>query len=176
MTEQKSPAELAAEASSEDTRSFVRRATRRKYTPEEKVRIVLEGFRGEIGISTLCRREGIHPTVYYAWLKDFTEAEKARLHVDSARDATRAEVEVLKRERDQLKQLVAELSLQVHMLKKQPCPASTEEAIPADDSAREGTGAGHGGSLTLVSARSLAFPGDRGGYLLPVEAVAVDGE
>ena len=125
MTAQKSPAELAAEASSEDTRSFVRRvkrATRRKYTPEEKVRIVLEGFRGEIGISALCRREGIHPTVYYAWLKDFMEAGKARLQADSARDATQAEVEALKRERDQLKQLVAELSLQVHILKKTAVP------------------------------------------------------
>ena len=125
MTEQKSPAELVAEASSEDTRSFVRRvkrATRRKYTPEEKVRIVLEGFRGELGISALCRREGIHPTVYYAWLKDFMEAGKARLQADSARDVTRAEVEALKRERDQLKQLVAELSLQVHILKKTAVP------------------------------------------------------
>lgn len=125
MTEQKSPAELVAKASSEDTRSFVRRvkrATRRKYTPEEKVRIVLEGFRGEIGISALCRREGIHPTVYHAWLKDFMEAGKARLQADSARDATRAEVEALKRERDQLKQLVAELSLQVHVLKKTVVP------------------------------------------------------
>jgi transposase len=125
MTEQKSPAELVAEVSSEDTRSFVRRvkrATRRKYTPEEKVRIVLEGFRGEIGITALCRREGIHPTVYYAWLKDFMEAGKARLQADTARDATRAEVEALKRERDQLKQLVAELSLQVHMLKKTAVP------------------------------------------------------
>jgi transposase len=124
MTEQRSPAELAAEASSEDRRSFVRRvkrATRRKYTPEEKVRIVLEGFRGEIGISTLCRREGIHPTVYYAWLKDFMEAGKARLQANSARDTSRAEVEALKRERNQLKQLVAELSLQVHILKK-PAP------------------------------------------------------
>ena len=125
MAEQKSPAELVAEASSEDTRNFVRRvkrAIRRKYTPEEKVRIVLEGFRGEIGISALCRREGIHPTVYYAWLKDFMEAGKARLQADSARDATRAEVETLKRERDQLKQLVAELSLQVHILKKTVVP------------------------------------------------------
>jgi transposase len=125
MIEQRSPAEVAAEASSEDTRSFVRRVkrtTRRKYTPEEKVRIVLEGFRGEIGISALCRREGIHPTVYYAWLKDFMEAGKARLQADTARDATRAEVEALKRERDQLKQLVAELSLQVHILKKTALP------------------------------------------------------
>ena len=125
MIEQRSPAEVVAEASSEDTRSFVRRVkrtTRRKYTPEEKVRIVLEGFRGEIGISALCRREGIHPTVYYAWLKDFMEAGKARLQADTARDATWAEVEALKRERDQLKQLVAELSLQVHILKKTAPP------------------------------------------------------
>ena len=125
MIEQRSPAELAAEASSEDTRSFVRRvkrATRRKYTPEEKVRIVLEGFRGEIGITALCRREGIHPTVYYAWLKDFMEAGKTRLEADSARDATRAEVEALKRENERLKQLVAELSLQVHVLKKTVVP------------------------------------------------------
>jgi transposase len=79
MAEQKSPAELLAEASSEDTRSFIRRvkrATQRKYTSEEKVRVIVEGFRGEIGISASCRREGIHPTVYYAWLKDFMEAGK----------------------------------------------------------------------------------------------------
>ena len=121
MTEQKSPAELVAEASSDNAKSFVRRvkwATGRKYIPEEKVRIVLEGFRGEISISALCRREGIHPTVYYAWLKDFMEAGKARLQADSARDATQAEVEAVKRERGQLKQLVAKLSLQVHILKK----------------------------------------------------------
>jgi len=92
MTEQKSPVELAAEASSEDTRSFVRRvkrATRRKYTPEEKVRIVLEGFRGEIGISALCRREGIHPTVHHAWLKDFMETGKARLQAVGRRNSIR---------------------------------------------------------------------------------------
>jgi len=121
MIEQRSPAELAAEASSEDTRSFVRRvkrATRRKYTPEEKVRVVLEGFRGEIGISALCRREGIHPTVYYAWLKDFMEAGKARLEGDTLREATRAEVEVLKREGERLRELVANLSVENLVLKK----------------------------------------------------------
>ena len=93
-------------------------------------------------MSIVSRREGIHPTVYYAWLKDFMEAGKARLHADSARDATQAEVKALKRKSDQLKQLVAELSLQVHILRKQPHPASTEEAIAADDGPREGTGAG----------------------------------
>jgi putative transposase len=125
MAKQKSPAELAAEASSEETLSFIRRVkrtTRRKYTPEERVRIVLEGFRGEIGITALCRREGIHPTVYYAWLKHFMEAGKARLETDSARDATSAEVEAIRRENKRLKQLVAELSLQVHVLKKTVVP------------------------------------------------------
>ena len=80
MIEQRSPAKLATEASSEDTRSFVRRVKRtaqRKYTPEEKVRIIQEVFRGDMGISTLCRQEGIHPTFYYSWLKDFTEVGKA---------------------------------------------------------------------------------------------------
>lgn len=125
MTDSVSTAEVEAQRHSDETRAFVRqvkRVTRRRFTPEEKVRIVLEGFRGEIGISALCRREGIHPTVYYAWLKDFMEAGKARLQADSARDATQAEVEALKRERDQLKQLVAELSLQVHILKKTAPP------------------------------------------------------
>jgi len=125
VTDSVSTAEVEAQRHSDETRAFVRqvkRVTRRRFTPEEKVRIVLEGFRGEIGISALCRREGIHPTVYYAWLKDFMEAGKARLQADSARDATQAEVEALKRERDQLKQLVAELSLQVHILKKTAPP------------------------------------------------------
>jgi transposase len=108
----------------------VKRATRRKYTPEEKVRIVLEGFRGEIGVTALCRREDIHPTVYYAWLKDVMEAGKARLQADSARDATQVEVEALKRERDQLKQLVAELSLQVHILKNPAPPPRPSPATP----------------------------------------------
>lgn len=111
MVQERSPAEVQADAKTEETRQFVRRVrrvTRRKFTPEEKVRIVLEGFRGEIGVSALCRREGIRPNVYYAWLKDFMQAGKARLQADTARDATQAEVEALKRERDQLKQLVAE--------------------------------------------------------------------
>ncbi len=163
MTKQKHRAELAAEASSEDTLSFIRRmkrTTRRKYTPEEKVRIVLEGSRGEIGITALCRREDIHPTVYYAWLKEFMEAGNARLEADSARDATRAEVEALRRENERLKQLVAELSLQVHVLKKQPFPTSTEGAVPADDSAGEGSCAGCGSSLAPTSARGVALLGD----------------
>ena len=81
----------------------VKRVTRRKFTPEEKTRIVLEGFRREVSIRELCRREGIRPNVYYAWLKDFVEAGKERLQHDTAREATRAEVEELKRENLRLK-------------------------------------------------------------------------
>ena len=81
-----------AEERSQETRSFVRQvraATRRKYTPEEKIRIVLEGFRRETTVNDLCRREGIKPHSYYAWTKEFMEAGKERLTRDSVRDATR---------------------------------------------------------------------------------------
>jgi transposase len=83
---------------------------------------VLEGFRRDVPIRDLCRREGIRPSTYYAWLKDFMEAGKDRLTRDTTRDATRAEVQGLKRENARLKQLVAELSLQVHVLKKTAVP------------------------------------------------------
>ena len=125
MAEKRSQAEMRAEAATEETKQFVRRVrrvTRRKFTPEEKVRIVLEGFRGEVKVSDLCRREGIRPNVYYAWLKEFMEAGKTRLEADTVRDATRAEVEGVKRENERLKQLVAELSLQNLVLKKTAVP------------------------------------------------------
>ena len=115
----------AAEERSQETRSFVRRvrsATRRKYTPEEKIRIVLEGFRREVTVNDLCRREGIKPHSYYAWTKEFMEAGKERLTRDSVRDATRQEIQALKRENDELKQLVAELSLEAYRLKKTAIP------------------------------------------------------
>jgi transposase len=121
----RSTAEVAAEAVTDETRQFVRRvrrATRRKFTPEEKVRVVLEGFRREVPVSELCRREGIRPNVYYSWLKDFMEAGKLRLQADTVRDATRAEVDGFRRENEQLKQLVAELSLEVLVLKKTAVP------------------------------------------------------
>jgi transposase len=114
-----------AEARTEETKRFIqdiKRITRRKFTAEEKIRIVLEGFRRDTPIRDLCRREGIHPGTYYAWLKDFMEAGKERLVRDNIRDATRAEVQDLKRENNRLKQLVAELSLQVHVLKKTAVP------------------------------------------------------
>ena len=114
-----------AEARSEETKQFIRdikRITRRKFTAEEKIRIVLEGFRRDTPIRDLCRREGIRPSTYYAWLKDFMEAGKDRLQRDTARDATKVEVNGLKRDNTRLKQLVAELSLQVHVLKKTAVP------------------------------------------------------
>ncbi len=114
-----------AEARSEETKRFIRdikRVTRRKFTAEEKIRVVPEGLRRDTPIRDLCRREGIRPSTYYAWLKDFMEAGKERLQRDTARDASRAEVEALKRDNERLKQLVAELSLQVHVLKKTVLP------------------------------------------------------
>ena len=114
-----------AEARKEETKRLIRdikRVTRRKFTSEEKIRIVLEGFRRDTPIRDLCRREGIRPTTYYAWLKDFMEAGRDRLQRDTVRDATRAEIQELKRENTRLKQLVAELSLQVHVLKKTAVP------------------------------------------------------
>ena len=115
----------AADERTEAARSFVRTvkvATRRKYTPEDKIRIVLEGFRREATVSDLCRREGIKPHSYYSWIKEFMEAGKERLTRDSVRDATREEVHQLKRENGELKQLVADLSLEVYRLKKTSIP------------------------------------------------------
>jgi transposase len=114
-----------AEARTQQTRQLIRdikRITRRKFTAEEKIRIVLEGFRRDTPIRDLCRREGIKPGTYYAWLKDFMEAGKERLTRDITRDATRTEIQEIKRENARLKTLVAELSLQVHVLKKTAAP------------------------------------------------------
>ena len=113
------------EARTQETKQLIRdikRVTRRKFTAEEKIRIVLEGVRRDTPIRDLCRREGIRPGTYYAWLKDFMEAGKERLTRDIARDATNGEVKEIKRENARLKQLVAELSLQVHVLKKTAVP------------------------------------------------------
>jgi len=121
----------AAEVRTQQTRSFVQQvrvAARRKYTPEEKVRIVLEGFRREVTINELCRREGIKPGAYYAWTKDFLEAGKERLTRDTVRDATRGEIDALKRENGDLKQLVADLSLDVYRLKKTAVPSLEDGA------------------------------------------------
>ena len=96
----------------------IRRKTRRRYSSEEKIRIVLEGLKGEESIAEICRQEGISSNLYYNWSKEFLEAGKRRLMGDTKREASRPEVGVLRQENDQLKQLVAELSLRNRLLKK----------------------------------------------------------
>jgi len=96
----------------------IKRKTRKRYSAEEKIRIVLEGLRGEESIATICRREGIAPNLYYKWSKDFLEAGKRRLQGDIVREATSGEVTELREENEQLKQFVAELSLKNRVLKK----------------------------------------------------------
>ena len=96
----------------------IKRRTRRVYNAEEKIRIVLEGLRGEESIAVISRREGIHPSQYYKWSKEFLEAGKKRLNGDTVREATSPEVDALREENDALKHLVAELSLRNRMLKK----------------------------------------------------------
>jgi transposase len=120
-----------AETQTQETETFIRQVrakTRRKYAPEDKIRIVLEGFRREVTVSDLCRREGIKSGVFYAWTKEFMEAGKERLTRDTVRDATRQEIEHLKRENNDLKQLVADLSLEVHRFKKTAIPAFERSA------------------------------------------------
>ena len=105
----------------ETARQLIRRAKvarRRKFPAEEKIRIVMEGIRAEVSVADLCRREGIHPTIYYKWLKDFMEAGKGRLRGDAKRAATSHEVQDLRQENDRLKVLVADLSLENLTLKK----------------------------------------------------------
>ena len=96
----------------------IRRATRRQYSAEEKIRIVLDGLRGEHSIAELCRREGIAESLYYTWSKEFLEAGKRRLAGDTARAATTGEVRDLRREARELKEVVAEQALELRLLKK----------------------------------------------------------
>jgi transposase len=96
----------------------IRRNSRKRYSGEEKIRIVLEGLRGEETVAELCRREGISESVYYRWSKEFLEAGKQRLVGNTKRQATSDEVVELRRENEQLKQLVAEFALKNRVLKK----------------------------------------------------------
>ncbi len=102
----------------ENTVKNIRRRTRRKYNAEEKIRIVIEGLRGDLSVAELCRREGITQSLYYKWSKEFLEAGKARLSGNSKRQADSNEVAELRKESGQLKLLVAELSLKNRLLKK----------------------------------------------------------
>ena len=104
--------------SAEEVVREIRRQTRRKYRAEEKIRIVLEGLRGEASIAELCRREGVNPNMHYKWSKEFLEAGKARLTGDTKRRAASSEVSELRQENEQLKQVAAELLLKNRVLKK----------------------------------------------------------
>lgn len=107
-----------APPSAEETVRDIRRATRRHFSAEEKIRIVLEGLRGEDSIAELCRKEGIAQNLYYRWSKEFLEAGKKRLAGDTAREATSDEVKTLRAEARQLKEALAEVTLENRLLKK----------------------------------------------------------
>ena len=96
----------------------IRKATRRRFTAEEKIRIVLEGLRGEIPVTEVCRKEGIQPSIYYKWSKAFLEAGKNGLTRETHRDATIEEVRRLKEENEALKKAVGETVLENQKLKK----------------------------------------------------------
>jgi transposase len=105
-------------ATSEQVVKDIRRATRKQYSAEEKIRIVLDGLRGEDSIAELCRREGIAQSLYYSWSKEFLEAGKKRLAGDTVREASSGEVKILRREARELKEVVAEQALEIRLLKK----------------------------------------------------------
>lgn len=107
---------MAKKVSAENKIRNIRRKTRRQYTAEEKIRIVLEGLQGESTIAELCRREGINQNLYYRWSKEFLEAGKERLNGNTQRQADSVEVKALRQENEQLKQLVAELALKNKVL------------------------------------------------------------
>jgi transposase len=106
------------ETSSERVVKDIRRATRRHHSAEDKIRVVLDGLRGEHSIAEICRREGIAESLYYSWSKEFLEAGKRRLAGDTARAATSNEVRDLRRQAQELKEVVAEQALELRLLKK----------------------------------------------------------
>ena len=112
------PRKKSNKPSAEKTIRNIRRNSRRKYSGEEKIRIVLEGLRGEETVAELCRREGISQSLYYRWSKEFLEAGKQRLVGNTRREASNEDVKALRSENEQLKQLVAELALKNRVLKK----------------------------------------------------------
>ena len=111
-------APISAKAPAEQVVRDIRRATRKHHSAEDKIRIVLEGLRGEDSIAGLCRRESIAESLYYAWSKEFLEAGKRRLAGDTSRAATTDEVKLLRQEARTLKEVVAEQALELRLLKK----------------------------------------------------------
>ena len=123
---------MGKEATPEKVVQEIRRKTRRRFSAEEKIRIVLEGLRGEESIATLCRKEGLAPNRYYRWSKEFLEAGKKRLVGDTTREATSTEVTNLRKEHTNLKQLVAEMVLENRLLKKSVTASDLAEDEPCD--------------------------------------------
>ena len=119
---------LNSKKSAEQVVKDIRRTTRKQYSAEEKIRIVLDGLRGEDSIAELCRREGIAQSMYYTWSKEFMEAGKRRLAGDTARAATTDEVKDLRREASALKEVVAEQTLEIRLLKKSMTMDGDDEA------------------------------------------------
>ena len=113
-----SPRTSSAKKPAEQVMKDIRRVTRRHFSAEDKIRIVLDGLRGEYSIAELCRKEGIAQSLYYTWSKEFMEAGKRRLAGDTARAATTDEVKDLRREASALKECVADLTLENRLLKK----------------------------------------------------------
>lgn len=109
---------VGSRSSSEQLVRTIKRKTRRQYSAEEKIRIVLDGLRGEMSIAELCRREGLAESMYYKWSKEFLEAGKKRLAGDTVREASSDEVKGLRKEAAELKEVVAEQTLELRLLKK----------------------------------------------------------
>ena len=122
------PKPLSAKKPAVQVVKDIRRATRRHFSAEDKIRIVLDGLRGEDSIAELCRKEGIAQSLYYTWSKEFMEAGKRRLAGDTARAATTGEVQDLRRETNALKECVADLTLENRLLKKSMLGGGDDEA------------------------------------------------
>ena len=122
-----SPKSTSAKKPAEQVVKDIRRATRRHFSAEDKIRIVLDGLRGEDSIAELCRKEGIAQSLYYTWSKEFMEAGKRRLAGDTARAATSDEVKDLRREASALKECVADLTLENRLLKKSMIAGGDEQ-------------------------------------------------
>ena len=122
------PRSSSAKKPAEQVMKDIRRVTRRHFSAEDKIRIVLDGLRGEDSITELCRKEGIAQSLFYTWSKEFMEAGKRRLAGDTARAATTDEVKDLRREASALKECVADLTLENRLLKKSMIADGDEEA------------------------------------------------
>jgi len=122
------PRTSSAKKPAEQVMKDIRRATRRHFSAEDKIRIVLDGLRGEDSITELCRKEGIAQSLFYTWSKEFMEAGKRRLAGDTARAATTDEVKDLRREASALKECVADLTLENRLLKKSMIADGDDEA------------------------------------------------